>query len=187
MGEVVSLAMVMRKRTAERAFREWRRLFQTLADFDENTKWRDLPDEVVLFFCEESPESRHGFYDLIMRSHRLGSGYDFEMQNFERLTMLLNAYFFIMDQARFECMRRLGWLDTVPRAERSIIEVVMDPSTYEYAALLETPAPTAAHPCHGEDALSKGIDRAALVRKHMLEAIGLLKEKVRLKQTLQTR
>jgi hypothetical protein len=178
MGEVVSFSSHRNKQAAERGFREWRRLFKSITDFNENTKWDDLPDEVVLFFCEEKRDSRLGFYDLIMGSHRLGNGCDFEMQPYDRLAMLMNAYFLILDQARFECMRRLGWLETVPRAEKPIIEVVMDPATYECAALLETPAPTPDHPAYEEDAQSRGIDRAALVRKHTPAAIELFKQKV---------
>ncbi len=178
MGAVVALASRKAKKAAERGFREWKRLFRSITDFDEHTRWSDLPDEVVLFFADESRESRHGFYDLLMGSHRLGSGHDFEMQPFERLTMLLNAFFFITDQARFECMRRLGWLETIPRADRSIIDVVMDADTFEYASLLETPAPTPLHPAYAEDLQSRGIDRAALVRRHTVEAIERLKEKV---------
>jgi hypothetical protein len=178
MGAVVSLASQKAKKAAERGFREWKRLFSSVADFDEHTRWADLPDEVILFFVEESRESQHGFYDLLMSSHRLGNGYDFEMQPFERLTMLLNAFFFVTDQTRFECMRRLGWLDTIPRADRSIIDVVMDAATFEYALLLETPPPTPLHPAYAEDVESRGIDRAALVRKHTVEAIRSFRERV---------
>jgi hypothetical protein len=178
MGKVVALASQRHKKAAERGFREWRRLFRSVTDFDENTRWSDLPDEVLLFFCEESNESRHGFYDLIMSAHHLGNGHDFESQAFERLTILMNAYFFIVDQGRFELMRRLGWLATIPRAGRAIIEVVMDSASFDYAALLETPPPTPAHPAYQEDLQARGIDRAALVRKHTIEAIKLFKEKL---------
>ena len=147
MGTVVALASQRHKKAAERGFREWRRLFRSITDFDENTRWADLPDEVLLFFCEESHESQHGFYDLIMSAHHLGNGHDFESQAFERLTILMNAYFFIMDQGRFELMRRLGWLETVPRADRPIIEVVMESASFDYAALLETPPPDSGASC----------------------------------------
>lgn len=178
MAAVVSLASQKAKKAAERGFREWKRLFSSVAEFDESTRWADLPDEVLLFFIEESRESQHGLYDLLMSSHRLGSGYDFEMQPFDRLTMLLNAYFFITDQARFECMRRLGWLDTIPRAGRAILDVVMDAATFEYASLMETPAPTPSHPAYAEDLESRGIDRAALVRKYTVEAIQSFRSRV---------
>jgi hypothetical protein len=131
-----------------------------------------------MFFCEENPTSKHGFYDLIMSSQRLGVGHEFEAQSYDRLTKLMNAYFFIIDQARFECMRRLGWLDRVPRGERPIIEVVMDSDTYDYGGLLEAPEPKPAHPAYDEDMRTGGIDRAALVRRSFPEAIRLFKAKL---------
>lgn len=178
MGGIVSLSSQRQKRVAERGFREWRRLFRSITDLNEHTRWADLPDEVILFFCEESPESKHGFYDLLMSAHHEGNGYDFETQPFDRLATLLNAYFFITDQARFECMRRLGWLKSIPRGDRSIIEVVLDSRTYEYTNLMETPTPTPDHPAYEEDVQGRGVDRAALVRKHTLEAIRLFKETI---------
>jgi hypothetical protein len=178
MAEIVCLESHKNRKAAERGLTERRRTFRSMTDFDEHTKWGDLPDEIILFFCEDGPESKHAFYDLLMRSHRLGNGHDFETQVFDRLSTLLNAYFFIVDQARFECMRRLGWLDTIPRADKPIIEVVMESGTYDYPTLLEAPAPTPAHPDYAEDCQSRGIDRSALVRKHTPEAVRLFKERV---------
>jgi hypothetical protein len=178
MAEIICLESHKNRKAAERGFREWRRIFRSITDFDEHTRWADLPDEIILFFCEAGPESKHAFCDLLMRSHHLGTGHDFETQDFDRLTVLMNAYFFINDQARFECMRRLGWLARVPRADQPIIEVVMDSGTYDYAALLETPEPTPAHPAYEEDCQSRGIDRSALVRKHTPEAIRQFKIRV---------
>jgi hypothetical protein len=178
MGEIVSFLSHKYRKAAQRGFREWRRLFEAVASFDESTRWADLPDEVVVFFCEENPESKHSFYDLIMRSQRLGNGHDFEVQSYDRLTALMNAYFFIMDQARFECMRRLGWLTRIPRGEKSIIQAVIDSGSFDYGALFETPGPTPEHPAYEEDLKTRGIDRAALVRRFFPEAIRLFKAKL---------
>lgn len=178
MGQVLSLNARKQKRVAQRGFREWRRLFQSVADIGEHTRWSDLPDDVILFFCEETPESRHSFYDLLMSVHHGGNGHEFEAQPFERLSTMLNAYFFITDQARFECMRRLGWVESIPRGDSPIIEVVLDSQTYEYTSLMETPPPTPEHPAYEEDVRSRGIDRAAVVRKHAPEAVRLFKERI---------
>jgi hypothetical protein len=178
MADIVCLESHKNKKAAERGFAEWRRIFRSITDFDEHTRWADLPDEIIVFFCEEGAESKHAFYDLLMRAHHLGNGHDLETQAFERLSILLNAYFFITDQARFECMRRLGWLETIPRADKSIIEVVMESGDYDYAALLATPEPTLVHPCYAEDCQSRGIDRSALVRKQTPEAIRQFKQRV---------
>lgn len=175
MGRVVSLVSHKYRKAAEKGFQEWRRLFESVVSFDPHTRWSDLPDEVLIFFCEENPESRYSFYDLIMRSLGLGNGHDFEGQPFDRLTVLLNGYFFIMDQARFECMRRLGWLERIPREEQPIIEVIMESASYDYPSLLETPEPTPAHPAYADYLKGRDIERSALVRRSFPEAIRLFK------------
>ena len=178
MGKVISLLSHKYQKAAEKGFQEWCRLFEPVADFDRHTRWADLPDEVVAFFCEENPESQYSFYDLIMRSLGLGSGHDFERQPFDRLSLLMNAYFFIMDQARFECMRRLGWLERIPREEQSIIEVIMESASYDYPALLETPEPTPAHPAYADYLNGRNLERSALVRRSFPEAIRLFKARL---------
>ncbi|HOV85012.1 MAG TPA: hypothetical protein PLM79_01530 [Syntrophobacteraceae bacterium] len=183
MADIISLQCHKSRKAADRGFREWRRLFRSVTDIDEHTKWADLPDEIVLFFCEEDPESKHALYDLLMGAQRLGTGHDLEAQAFDTFSTLMNAYFFITDQARFECMRRLGWIEAIPRGDRSIIDLVMDSATYEYAAQLEAPVPASTHPAYEEDRQSRGIDRPALVRKYIAQAIRLFKERVPLESS----
>lgn len=168
-----------RRKAADRGFMEWRRLFRSIMGFDQHTRWADLPDKVLMFFCEEGLESKHALYDLIMRSNQLGTGHDFETQEIDKLTVLMNAYFFITDQARFECMRRLGWIKSIPGWERSIIDLVIDPTSYGYAVQFLIPEPAPEHPAYEEYCRSGGIDRAAIVRKHLPEAIRLFKSRLR--------
>ncbi len=175
MGKVISLLSHKYQKAAEKGFQEWRRLFKPIADFDRHTRWADLPDEVVAFLCEENPDSQFILYNLIMRSQGLGTGYDFERQPYDRLTLLMNAYFFIIDQARFECMRRIGWLKRIPREEQSILEVIMESENYDYPTLMETTEPTPAHPAYAEYLKSCDLERSALVRKSFPEAIRLFK------------
>lgn len=187
MGKVISLRSHKYEKAAVMGFREWRRLFEPVADFDRHTRWADLPDEVVAYLCEENPESRHSFYDLIMRSRGPGTGHDFESQPHDRLTLLLNAYFFITDQARFECMRRLGWLKRIPRENQSILEVILESEDYDYPALLETPEPTPAHPACAEYFKSRDIERPALVRQSFPEAIRRFKTELENKTSARER
>ncbi len=176
MGKVISLLSHKYQKAAEVGFQEWRRLFEPVANFDRHTRWADLPDELMVFLCEENPESQFSFYDLIMRSLGLGTGHDFEKQPFERLTLLMNAYFFIMDQARFECMRRLGWLERIPRKGQAIIEVIMESEHYDYPTLLETPEPTPAHPAYLEYlTITLDLERSVLIRRSFPEAIRRFK------------
>lgn len=176
MGKVVSMEVHKRTKAAQKGLKEWTRVFSSIADLDENTLWSDLTDEAVLYFCEETEESKRRLHDLIMSSRCLGCGCDLECQQPERVATLLNAYFFITDQARFECMRRLGWVSSIPRGDQPIIQSVIQSDSYSYADLMETPPPTPAHPSYEEDLRGNGLDRAALVRKVSPDAVRLFKE-----------
>lgn len=176
MGQVVSMEAYNRTRAARGGLKEWLRIFSTVTHLDENTLWSDLSDEAVLYFCEETEESKRRLYQLIMSSHGSACRCDFACQPPERVVTLLNAYFFVTDQARFECMRRLGWVSSIPRGDQPIIESVIQSDSYSYADLMETPAPTPAHPSYQEDARCNGLDRAALVRKVSPDAVQLFKE-----------
>ncbi len=51
-------------------------------------------------------------------------------------------------------------------------------SMFEYASIREAPKLTALHPAYDEDVLGGSIDRAALVRKHVVEALDIYKRRV---------
>jgi hypothetical protein len=120
MAEIICLESHKHRKAAERGFREWRRIFRSIADFDEHTRWADLPDEIILFFCEAGPESKHAFYDLLMRSHHLGNGHDFETQDFDRLTILMNANFSSTTRRDSSaCDGRDGWQGSRARTSPS--------------------------------------------------------------------
>lgn len=176
MGKVVSMEAHKRGKLTRRGLKEWVRVFSSVANLNESTLWSDLSDDAVLYFCEETEDSKQRLYQLLMSSHCLGCGGDIECQAAEKVASLLNAYFFITDQARFECMRRLGWVSSIPRADQPIIETVMHSESYSYADLMETPAPTPAHPSYEEDVRGRGSDRAALVRKVSPEAVRIFRE-----------
>lgn len=179
--KVVSLESYKLKRAANKGFKEWRRLFESTPYLDENTKWSDLPDRLILFLCEDSRESRLAIYDLLMGSHGLGRGYEFESLPSHQLLPLLDVHLFITDQVRFECMRRLGWIENILQEGRPIIEQVLDAASPKYSGMLETPGPTRKHPAYREDLKAKGFDRGVLIRRHIPDALRQFKRRLRKK------
>jgi hypothetical protein len=179
MGKVLSFDPYRRKRAEEKGLKDWTLpLFRSIGEFEEHTRWADLPDEIILFFCEEWPSSKRNFHDMLMGANLDWNGNDSDSPALDRLAALMNVYFFLTDQAQFECMRRLGWIYATPGGRRSIIEAVMDSGTREYWTLAETPELTPAHPAYEEDRESKGLDRAVLVRKYNSEAVAALEKRL---------
>lgn len=177
-SEIVFLKSYKLKRAAQKGFKKWQSLFDAMPYLDENTKWSDLPDRLILFLCEDSTESRLKIYDLLMGSHGLGRGCDFESLPSHQLLPLLDVHLFIMDQVRFECMRRLGWVENILQEDKPIIEQVLDAAKLQLAGMLATPRPDRKHPAYREYFKANNFDRGALIRRYIPDAIRQFKKRL---------
>ncbi len=179
MGKVISLESLKNQKAAQRGFREWRRLFKSPAMLDEHTRWSDLPDELILFLAEDDEEGRAIINDLVMGSLDLGKGFEFESLPPEKLLPLLDVYFLLIDHIRFECMRRLGWIQEVPSADQSIITMIRKFDHAVYPSLSGFPKLTPKHPGFPEYCRLTDIDQRVYIRKAIPEAVKQFKEKVK--------
>jgi coenzyme F420-reducing hydrogenase delta subunit len=159
------------KKAAKRGFREWSRVFQTIDGLHEHTRWSDLPDWVILFLCENSPECRLTVYNLLMNVSGLGSGFEFEILPPEKLMPLMGSYFILVDQVRFECMRRLGWVESIPWESKSIIEQVFESFRVSSPFMLPVPKMTPRHPGYEKIRGTDDLDYVTFLRKHIPDAI----------------
>ena len=179
MAKVVSLESVKKQKAARRGFREWRRRFQQLPTLDEQTRGADLPDALILFLAEDSPESRPIVHDLLTGVMGLGSGYEFESLPSEKLLPLMDAYFVVIDQVRFECMRRLGWIQGILLPDQSITETIRNYEQVLPAALLQSPSLTPLHPAYSEYPDKTELEQRVLLRKYIPEAVKRFGEKIK--------
>ncbi len=179
MEKTVSLKSHKMKKAALRGFREWKRLLPSLSYLDENTRLLDLPDELVLFFCEDTPKSRVLIYDLLMGIYGLGSGYEFESLPPETVSALLDPFFLITDQIRFECLRRLNWTRPSPAAAKPIVELVLDIQDKIPPEFLEVPQVTPQHPAYLLLRPNSLMEQAVLIRRLLPEAISQFRENIR--------
>ncbi|ROQ93202.1 hypothetical protein [Desulfosoma caldarium] len=175
MDNVVFLDQMRRQKLASRAFRLWRRLFSGDHPWNEKTRWQDLTHSMLLRFASEDQNAQKALYDLIMVTQGLGDGDHFTSVNLETLCRLLNGYFYLTDQARFEIMARLDWVQRSPRMERPILDMACDPSIYETEALWEIPPLCPRHPEYEKDWMTKGMERSVLVRKAIPQALQQLR------------
>jgi hypothetical protein len=178
MEKVVSLESVRSQKAARRGFREWRRRLPTLPELNDRTRWSDLPDGIIVFMAEDSPESRLMIHDLLMGALELGSGYDFESLEPDKLLPLLDLNFILLDQIRFECMRRLGWIDATPGEEKPIIEVIRTYRELTPPLTLALPVPTPAHPAYEDYRRSNDLEKKVFFRRSIPEAVQSLRAKV---------
>jgi hypothetical protein len=179
MAEIFSLEAVKNQKAARRGFREWRRRFTPLPVLNEHTLWSDLPDEIILFLAEDDKRGRLIIHDLLMGVLGLGSGYEFESLPSEKLIPLLDIYFLFIDLVRFECMRRLGWVHEIPLGNKPIIGLVGEYKHGYSPSLADTPKLNPGHPAYPEYALLDAMEKRAVIRRLIPEAVKQFEEKIK--------
>ena len=178
MNNVISLESLRNQKAAKRGFKEWRRKFKGFHSLDEQTRWADFPDEVILFLADDDEGGRQLIHDLLMGALELGHGYQFESLPSEKLLPLLDVYFLLIDQVRFECIRRLGWVEKIPLGDRPIIALIREYDQGIYPALIVSPKLTAGHPAYSEYSRLPEMEQRVFIRKTIPEAIRLFREKI---------
>jgi hypothetical protein len=177
MNKVVYLENIKDRKAARRGFQEWQRYFPSLPSFNETTRFKDLPDEVISFLAEDEG----GCYllqDLIMRALDLGIGADFPDLPPTELNALLDLFFVLMDLVRFECMRRLGWLEEPLLSTEPIVTMIRRFHREGPPPLLEVPRIASGHPGYEEYLQLTPMDQQAFLRRSIPRAVALFKEKI---------
>ena len=178
MEKPISLQNHKFKKAALRGFREWKRLLPSLSFLDETSRIKDFPDELVLFFCEDTPKSRVLIYDLLMGIYGMGSGYEFESLPPDAVSALLDPIFLITDLMRFECLRRLGWAYPHPGSVVPIVELVSQIRDRISRDFLGMPELTPEHPAFKMLKSPGLLEEAVFLRRHIPEAVRRFRETI---------
>ena len=173
--KIVSITHYRRQKSAWMAFKQWNNLIPSGPCLNEDTTWPDLPDDLLIILCEEGERGKLLIYHLIMGALNLGSGRGFELLPSAQLLSLLDVYFMVLDLARFECMRRLGWLEDIPYGGKPIIDFILEVSETNSPAFLKISRLSKAHPAYDQDVEGNDSDRQVLARKYSKEAVQALK------------
>ena len=110
MTEVIQLESFKRKQAAIRGFKSWSKRFGE--KLDEQTKLSDLSDGALLFLISPGDQNIFALYDLVMGVKNLGTASDFFNLDKPKKMEVIDISIHLLDQLRFECMRRLNWLES---------------------------------------------------------------------------
>ena len=169
MAKVVDITSFKKRQTADRGFQSWRLEFGEA--FNPNTKLPDISDEALAVLIKSGIKTQALLYDLIMGVLGLGKGTKFFYLTGDSKMKVLDISLFLLDQIRFDCMRRLGWL-TGFAAERYPLLTLVE----QYSKIRDTfspPFPTAlqAIPGYEEYQLLPLSEREVFIRKQIPLAI----------------
>lgn len=163
MTRVIDFEEERRLITAKRAYRNWVNRFHE--DFGPQTRLRDISMETLSFLAQGKESSAFYLYDLIMESRNMGSGFEFNDLHPKQKMLVIDQYLFLLDRIRFECMKRLGWLQTYPGEGFSLVALVMQYDEVAPGLQANIPQLSEDHPDYDRFSTISTYDKEGFVRK----------------------
>jgi hypothetical protein len=162
-----------REMAARKGFEAWRRRFSE--SFDENTCLHNLSDSTLAVLIQGGEEGSMPLYELILGVKGMGMGPRFYfMENMDKMA-IMDISLFLLDQFRFEAMRRLGWVEDCPSRSIPLVDLVDEFSTRFLELHHQSPGLAPSHPRFPEYQAAFAGDRTSFVRRlipEMLEVFG---------------
>lgn len=169
MAEVIQLKSFKRKQAAIRGFRSWSKRFGE--KLDEQTRLSDLSDETLLFLISPGDQNVFVLYELVMGVLDLGPSSDFFHLDKAGKMEVIDISIHLLDQFRFECMRRLNWLKSGAAQPLSIIELIEQYPLQKVQGPAAIPSLNKFHPKYRVFQELPELERETFIRKQIPEAI----------------
>ena len=169
MAEVIQLKSFKRKQAAIRGFRSWSKRFGE--KLDEQTKLSDLSDETLLFLISPGDQNVFVLYELVMGVLDLGPSSDFFHLDKVGKMEVIDISIHLLDQFRFECMRRLNWLESGAAQPLSIIELIEQDPLQKVQGPAAIPSLNSFHPKYRVFKELPELEKETFIRKLIPEAI----------------
>jgi hypothetical protein len=174
MALILELQRERRRLTAKRGFAGWAKRFPD--SLNEHTCLADLSDPMLRTLSQSGEGSSMLIHDLVIRLMGLGKGVEFYDLERQARLMVMDASLFLLDQMRFEIMRRLGWVENSPVFRLPILDLVERfPAVYS-TIKDHTPALLRSHPLYQEYQQAFEGDRAVFVRRLIPDALQAFQE-----------
>jgi len=172
-AQILEMREKKRQLAAKKGFQGWTRRFCEF--YDENTRLEDLSDSTLEVLIRGNEESSMPLYELILGIKGLGMGPRFYFMESGEKMAIMDITLFLLDQLRFEAMRRLGWVDDHPTFHSPLMDLVEQFSGRFSAIRNQTPALSSTHPRYFEYTETFEGDRSGFVRRlipQVLEVFG---------------
>jgi hypothetical protein len=173
LADIIDMEEKRRVLAARRGFRPWRSHFSD--DFHENTCSKDLAHTTLQRLIQPGENSMEVIYEFVAEVKKFGADDSFDVLDTATKMAVMDISLFILDQMRFECMRRLGWVESYETCNIPLIDLV-EKFPEGFAHLQHcTPPLSSIHPLYPEYAATFDADRGAFIRRlipQALEAFG---------------
>ena len=169
MSRVIDLKTGRMLLSIKKGFRNWVSRFNE--DFGPQTRLSDLSLKTLSFLAHDRENGPFYLYDLIMNLKGFGSGFEFNKLCSSKKMVVIDRHLFLLDRIRFECMKRLGWLESYPGEEVKLVELII--RFNEQASELHTKIPVLSHnhPDYERYLSETILNREAFVRRLIPQAL----------------
>jgi len=171
-AEVIDLEGFRRRLAADQAFRTWLARFKE--QFGPETRLQDLSPQTLLYLASPGEDNLYVYFDLIMGAQGLGGSVRFRLDDLDYTVKLqiMDTAFALVDRVRFEVMRRLGWVDTVPGMDTPLIELLQQAWRKGSAFARELPHLATRHPEYEGYLKLHPMDQAVFLRRLIPRAVS---------------
>jgi len=177
MVEIIHLASFKRRQAARRGFKAWLRRFGE--PLDEKTRIADLSDNTLAFLISPGEENIFLLYELVMGVKGLGTSSDFFNLDRSLKMEVIDISIYLLDQLRFECMRRLNWLASDCPPPLPLVQLVEHYPTLTGGDRKVIPVLSASHPKYETYERLSEFDKETFVRKQIPAAIESFKRGIK--------
>jgi len=163
MSRVIDLEKGRLRLLSKQGYRNWTAQFNEA--FYLETRISQISLQTLSRLARGKDEGTFYLYDLIMRIQGLGSGFEFDVLETKHKIAVIDRYLFILDQLRFECMKRLGWIVDYPGEECALVEIVTRYDELVPDLKVKSPTLSRNHPDYEKYCAMNALARETLIRK----------------------
>lgn len=176
MTNIVNLKSYRAKAAEQKGFSPWHKRFEE--SYGEKTRLSDLSEKTLYLLALPGEDSAVAFYELIMGILNLGAAPKFHYLGSEEQMMVVDIHLFLIDQVRFEMMRRLGWLDNFTCEKYRLLEMVQDFNKVKARCKDNHPELVESHPDYFAYKKLTRMDREVFIRRMFPKALETYKERL---------
>ena len=163
MPQVIDLKEGKLQLSVKRGFRNWTSRFKE--DFGPDTRLCHLSFKTLSYLAQGKDKGAFYLYDLIMSLKNLGSGFEFHELAPKNKMAVMDLHLFLLDRIRFECMKRLGWLEAYPGEAFTLVELIIQFDRLAPGLQAEIPLLSEDHPDYPTFFAVNTFDKEVFIRK----------------------
>jgi hypothetical protein len=163
MQQVIDLEKGRILLAVRRGFRNWTSQFKE--DFGPDTQLCHLSFETLFYLARGQDKGAFYLYDLIMNIKNLGSGFEFHELDPKNKMAVMDLHLFLLDRIRFECMKRLGWLEDYPGEEFTLVDLIIQFNRLAPGLQAKIPRLSQDHPDYSKFMAVSTFDKEGVIRR----------------------